>query len=209
MSPVPSRGKWSLTGQTEEEFSNKKRLWSRESHQPGTCCFLISNAVQKVTHSKNCIFSPYPGVSSARCWLSPGAIVTLRPQPKSCLHLRAYLGSAWERPGLNHSPFFFLLAGYKCPTDRWWALLWKKEGSATSVWRWDWAQVSCSPEKWSDHESCATGTQLSHLNETCLFFCFSGFFIQLLLAGLCGLKVNSVRHILSPPRDEATGDIKN
>lgn len=25
MSPVPSRGKWSLTGQTEEEFSNKKR----------------------------------------------------------------------------------------------------------------------------------------------------------------------------------------
>lgn len=102
----------------EDEGANWRRvfkqkypkLWSREFHQQGTCWFLISNTVQKVTHARNCICSPWPGVS-ARSWLSPGAIVTLRPQTKSCLHMQACLGCSWKTPGAKFSSCFSLLAG--------------------------------------------------------------------------------------------------
>lgn len=49
--------------------TKKSSKWSRESHQPGTCWFLISNAVQKVTHARNCL-CPISMLSLSWCLFS-------------------------------------------------------------------------------------------------------------------------------------------
>lgn len=155
----------------------KKRLWSRESHQPGTCWFLISNAVQKITHAKTAFALP------TLVSLELGAGSALEPLGHSD-HNRSHVcirQPAWAVPE-RHLGWIILLAscfwqGKKMPQRqmvdpaaeerRFWHCSFRAGLSLGLLISWEQSDLACS----------ATGTQLSHPNRICLVYCFSGFFL--------------------------------